>query len=125
MSESKQPLGTAHLWAIGYGDMERAGEVKEEITKLGWDQHYLILSDVAAVVRQPDGSFTLNREPFPAVGNVLGATAVGFIAGLVIAAPLAGAAVGALLGGAGTSVALAVGIRDDFVREVEEMMKPG
>src|SRR5678816_676880 len=37
---------TSHLWAIGYDDMERAGQVKEEVTKLGWDQAFLILSDV-------------------------------------------------------------------------------
>jgi uncharacterized membrane protein len=125
MDESKESLGTGHLWAIGYPDMQRAIQVKEEIVKLGWDQPYLILSDVAVVVRHPDGSFTLNREPFPAVGNIVGATAVGFLAGLVVAAPLAGAAVGALVGGAGTSMALAVGIGDDFLHEVEEMMKPG
>src|SRR5215470_4173010 len=108
MDESKQALGTGHLWAIGYSDMERATQVKGEIAKLGWDEHYLILSDVAVVVRHPDGSFTLNRDPFPVVGNIVGATAVGFLAGLVIAAPLPGAAVGALVGAAGSSMALAI-----------------
>ena len=124
MNASRQSVGAGNLWAIGYDDMERAGQVKEEITRLGWDEHYLILSDVAVVVRRPDGSFTVDREPFPAVRNILGCTAVGFIAGLVVAAPLIGAAVGALVGGAGTGVAAAVGIGDDFVREVEAMMKP-
>src|SRR6266850_1384433 len=125
-NESRQSTEAGHLWAIGYEDMERAGQVKDEITRLGWDEHYLILADVAVVARHPDGSFTLDREPFPAVPNILGCTAVGFIAGLVLAAPLTGAAVGALLGGAGTAgVASAVGIGDDFVREIEGMMKPG
>jgi len=125
-NESQQSIGAGHLWAIGYADLERAGQVKDEITRLGWDEHYLILSDVAVVARHPDGSFTLDREPFPAVANILGCTAVGFIAGLVLAAPLTGAAVGALLGGAGTTgVAAAAGIGEDFVREVEGMMKPG
>jgi len=125
MSENQPSRGTGHLWAIGYADMERAAQVRDQITRLGWDEHWLILSDVAVVVRHPDGSFTLDREPFPAVGNVLTCTAVGLIAGLVVAAPLVGAAVGALLGGAGTGVALTVGIGDDFVRDVEGMMKPG
>src|SRR5260370_41000028 len=44
---------------------------------------------------------------------------------LVVAAPLAGASVGAFLGGLGSVAASAVGIRDDFVREVEALMKPG
>ena len=115
-----------HLWAIGYDDMERAEQVRDEIIGLGWHTPYFALLDVAVVVRHPDGSFTCNREPFPAVANILGCTAVGFLAGLVLLAPLTGAAVGALLGGAGTAAAVAaVGIGDDFVREVEGLMQPG
>jgi len=118
--------GAGHLWAIGYAGVDRASQVKDEIVRLGWDQPYLLLSDVAVVVRHSDGSFTLNREPFPAVANVLGSTTVGFIAGLVLGAPLVGAAAGALVGGAGSCAAhAAVGVADDFVREVEGMMQPG
>ena len=80
-----------HLWAIGYDDMGRAEQVRDEIIKLGWDTHYLTLLDVAVVVRHPDGSFTCNREPFPAVANILGCAAVGFLAGLVLLMPLTGA----------------------------------
>ena len=127
MNEHRRVSDVGHLWAIGYEDMARANQVKEEITRLGWTEKYLALSDVAVVVRHPDGSFTLNREPFPVVGNLLGATLVGLVAGLVVSAPLAGAAVGAALAGVGTGMAKAgeVGIGDDFVREVEKMMKPG
>ena len=117
--------GAGHLWAVGYADIGRANQAKDEIIRLGWDQPYLFLSDVAVVVRHPDGSFTLNREPFPAAPNILGCTTVGFIVGLVLGVPLTGAAVGALLGGVGSGVNAAVGIADDFVREVEGMMKPG
>ena len=63
---------SGNLWAIGYDDMERANQVRDEIVSLGWDKHYLLLDDVAVVVRHPDGSFTLNREAFPAASNVLG-----------------------------------------------------
>ena len=115
-----------HLWALGFDDMERAEQVRDEIIRLGWVTHYLALLDVAVVVRHSDGSFTCNRERFPTVANLLGCTAVGFLAGLVLLAPLAGAAVGAMLGAAGTAAAVAaVGIGDDFVREVESMMQPG
>jgi uncharacterized membrane protein len=115
-----------HLWAIGYDDMERAEQVRDEIIRLGWNTPYFTLLDVAVVVRHPDGSFTCNRERFPTVANLLGCTTVGFLAGLVLLAPLAGAAVGALLGGAGTAAAVtAAGIGNDFVREVEGLMKPG
>jgi uncharacterized membrane protein len=120
MTESK------HLWAIGYDDMGRAEQVRDEIIRLGWDTHYLILLDIAVVVRHPDGSFTCNRAPLPAVANILGCTAIGFFAGLVLLAPPAGAIVGALLGCAGTAALVAaVGIGDDFVRQVEGLMRPG
>ena len=116
---------SGHLWAIGYDDMGRAHQVREEITSLGWVKNSLLLEDVVVAVRQPDGSFMLDREPFPAAANVLGCTVVGFLAGLVLGAPLAGAAVGAVLAGAGTVTSSAVGIGEDFIREVKGLMKPG
>jgi uncharacterized membrane protein len=118
-----------HLWAIGYDAMGRADEVRDEIARLGWDSgeagKYLIVLDLAVVVRHPDGSFTFDRKPFPGVANILACTGAGFLAGLVLAAPLTGATIGALLGSAGTAAATHAGIRADFVRDVEALMKPG
>jgi uncharacterized membrane protein len=105
--------------------MGRANQIRDEIVSLGWHKHYLLLNDVAVVVRHPDGSFTLNREPFPAASNVVGCSVVGFLAGLVLGAPLTGATIGAMVGGAGTAVSASVGIGDDFVAEVKGLMKPG
>ena len=120
---------TAHLWAVGYDTKERAEQVRDEITRLGWDQgqagRYLILLDIAVVERHPDGSFTLNHKPFPGALNIVACTAAGFLAGLVVAAPLTGAAVGAVLGGIASASAAQVGISNDFIREVEGLMKPG
>ena len=121
---------TGHLWAVGFDDMTRAYQVRDEIAKLGWGSgnaaRYILLTDLAVVVRHPDGSFTLDRKPFPGVANILALTSVGFLAGLVLAAPLAGAAIGALVGGAGTAAAATqVGIKGDFIRDVEMLMKPG
>jgi uncharacterized membrane protein len=118
---------SGNLWAIGYDDMGRANQIRDEIINLGWDKHYLLLNDVAVVVRHPDGSFTLNREKFPAAANILGCSVVGFLAGLVVGVPITGATIGAMVGGAGTAVAVSasVGIGDDFIRDVERLMKPG
>jgi uncharacterized membrane protein len=118
-----------HLWAIGYDDVARADRLRDEIANLGWGSgraaKYLILSDIAVVVRHADGSFTLDRERFPGVANILACTGAGFLAGLVLAAPLTGATLGALLGSAGTAVGSRLGISEDFIRDVEAMMKPG
>ena len=119
----------AHLWAIGYDDMVRAEQVRHEIIELGWGAgmagKYLLLEDIAVVVRHPDGSFTFDRKPFPGLANILACTTVGFLAGLVLAAPLTGATIGALLGSAGTAAATHPGIEEDFIHDVESMMKPG
>jgi uncharacterized membrane protein len=120
---------TAHLWAIGYDDMGRADQVREEITQLGWGAglagKYLLLEDIAVVVRQSDGTFTFDRKPFPSLANILACTGVGFLAGLVVATPLTGATLGALVGSAGAAVATHAGIGEAFIRDVEAMMKPG
>ena len=113
------------MWAVGFDDTGRAAEVRDEITRLAWEKHQLILLDVAVAVRYPDGSFTLDGEPFPVVTKIPSGTAARFLAGLALGAPpLTGAAVSALLGRFGAA-ADAVGIREDFVREVEGMIKPG
>jgi uncharacterized membrane protein len=117
---------SGHLWAVGYDDMEGANHLRGEIVRLGWVQNHLLLKDVAVVVRHPDGSFTFDRERFPAASNVLGFSAVGFIAGLVVGVPLVGATIGAVIGGAGTArVLVSAGIGGDFVSEVQGLMKPG
>jgi uncharacterized membrane protein len=115
-----------HLWAVGYDDMERANQVREEIVRLAWVRNYLILTDLAVVVRHLDGSFTLDREPFPTGANILGSSAVGFLAGLVLGVPMTGAVIGAVVGGAGTAMtAMSAGIADDFVEDAQRLMKPG
>jgi uncharacterized membrane protein len=121
---------TAHLWAIGYDDTSRAGAVRDEVTKLAWGLGQagkdLILLDARVIVRHPDGSFTLDREPFPGIGNILSCSAAGFLAGLVVAAPLTGATIGAFVGGAGTLASAAkAGISADFIQDVEKIMRPG
>ena len=109
-----------HLWAIGYDDMGRAAQVRDAITRLA-EGHCLTLLDVAVAVRYPDGSVTLDGEPFLTPKPIRGRTIAGFLAGLALGAPpLTGGAVNALLHGTA-----GVGISDHFVGEVEGLMKPG
>jgi uncharacterized membrane protein len=120
---------SAHLWAIGYDDMGRAEQVREVITRLGWEAGqggpYLNLLDVAVAVRRPDGTCTMDREPFPAAANIGISTTMGLLVGLALGAPLTCAGVGALLGGGVSALTTTVGFGEGFVREVEGLMKPG
>jgi uncharacterized membrane protein len=114
-----------HLWAIGFDDMTRADQVREEILRIGRDRNELIVNDVVAVVRHPDGSFTIDRQPLDALNYFLHCTAVGFLTGVVLYAPLSGTAAGAVTGGARIATSAALGIHNDFIREVEGLLKPG
>src|SRR5262249_49808864 len=120
---------TAHLWAIGYDDMARADQVRDEIIQLGWGTggagRDLLLEGIAGVVRRPDGTLSFDRKAFPGLAHILTCTAAGFLPGLVLAAPVTGATIGALLGGAGTAAGSHAGISETFIRDVETMMKPG
>jgi uncharacterized membrane protein len=113
-----------HLWAIGFDGVARAAQVRDEVVRLG-ERHCLTVLDTAVAVRYPDGSVTLNGEPFVPAINVRSHTVAGFLAGLALGAPpLTGAAVGALLRGRGVT-SDGVGIGEDFVSQVEALLKPG
>jgi uncharacterized membrane protein len=115
---------SGHLWAIGYDDTGRAAQVRDEINQLG-DEHCLVLLDIAVAVRYPDASVTVDGEPF-VVAPVRGRGFASFLAGLALGAPpLTGAAVGALVRSTGGCDLTEVGIDDDFVCEVEKLMRPG
>ena len=116
---------SGHLWAIGFNDMGRAAQVCDEITRLGRKNHDFGALDVAVAVRCFDGSFSLNGEAFSVEARTHGSTVAHLLAGMALGAPpLCGAAVGALLGNIG-ALAIAVGISDEFVREVAVLIKPG
>src|SRR5262249_27007216 len=114
-----------HLWAVGYDDVRRAEQVRDEITRLS-ERHCLVLCDTAVAVRHADGSFVLDGEPYARAGNTRGRGLASLLARLALGAPpLTGAAVGFTLRSAGYADTGAAAISDDFVGAVEEMMKPG
>lgn len=113
-----------HLWAIGFNNVERAANVRDEVVKLG-AKHCLILMDTAVVVRYSHGSATLDGEPFFVATDFRERGIAGWLAGKALAAPLlSGAAVGAVVKSS-RPVAADVGIGDDFIGEIESLMKPG
>jgi uncharacterized membrane protein len=115
---------SAHLWAVGYDDLEGAERLRAATGSLG-ETHCLTLLDTAVVKHYADGCVTLDGEPFVAAANLSGRSFASFLAGLALGAPpLTGAAVGAWAGRTGRAAA-EVGIDDAFIREVEALMKPG
>src|SRR5262249_44844210 len=113
-----------HLWAVGYDDAERAEQIRAKVAKLG-ERRCLVLCDMAVVVRYPDGSVTLNGEPFVSVPDFHGHMFASFLAALALGAPpLTGAAVGALQRATGGTAA-DVGIDENFINDVQALMKPG
>jgi uncharacterized membrane protein len=113
-----------HLWAVGYDDVRRAEQMRDEIIRLS-ERNLLVLSDIAVAVRYADGSFTLDGEPYVLAGNIRGCGLAGLLARLALSAPpLTSAAVDCGLRSAGTDAGRAA-INEDFVGEVKEMMKPG
>ncbi len=115
----------AHFWAIAYDTPGQAQQARAQVTTLAGAGQSLLLLDVAILARGTDGSYTINREPFPLTSNILAGGTLGFLAGIALAAPMTVAAVGALLGTAATTVANAVGIEDAFIQDVKRLMKPG
>jgi uncharacterized membrane protein len=114
-----------HLWALGYDDMGRAEQVREKFVRLG-EKGCLILLNTAVAVRFPDGSVTLEGEAFVDIPRIQPRTFAGFLAGLALGAPpLTGAAAGAFLRGVGVPASAGTGIDEEFVCEVERLMKPG
>jgi uncharacterized membrane protein len=113
-----------HLWAIGHDDIRGAEKLRFEVTRLS-ESHCLVLLDTAVAVRYPDGSVTLDGETFVAAPNFRGHTLASFLAGLALGAPpLTGASAGSMLRSTGRASS-EVGIDEDFVSEVEALMRPG
>jgi uncharacterized membrane protein len=115
----------AHLWAIAYDDVAAAEKTREEICYLGGARQSLLLLDIAILIRHADGSYALDRQPFPVTGNIVGAGTLGFIVGMALAVPMTGAAIGALLGCAASTVANRLQIEKKFIEDAGRLMKPG
>jgi uncharacterized membrane protein len=116
---------SGNLWAVGFDEAGRAAQVRDELTRLSREEHCLILEDAAVAVRYPDGPLILDGEPFLEMTEVPVRTVASFLAVLALGAPpTTGAAVGGLLNSFGFNHA-AVGISDDFVREVAHLIQPG
>ena len=114
-----------HLWAVGYDDVRSAEQIRDEIARLS-ERHCLVLRDSAVAVRYADGSFTLDGEPYVPAGNIRGRGLASLLARLALGAPpLTAAAVGFSSRSTDCTSTGALAISEEFVGEVQGMMKPG
>lgn len=117
---------SAHLWAIGYDDIDRARQVKEVIISLAGSQRYLQLLDIAILTRSADGSLTFNGKPFSASRHVVGNGTLGLLAGFALAVPmLSDEAVARLMDSTAPEVSNSLGIDERFKQEIASMIRPG
>jgi uncharacterized membrane protein len=121
----------SHLVAIAYPDQRRAVEVIEALGRLDADGA-IELEDVAAVTRDTEGGFKLERLVTHAAAGAAVGSMWGAIVGLVFLMPAAGAIVGAA-GGAVAGKLVGVIRSDDaneygfgqFGQQISAIMRPG
>jgi uncharacterized membrane protein len=102
-----------------------AAKVRDEIGRLAREKHDFKLLDVAMAVRYPDGSLTLNGAPFPCATEIHRSAFAQFLACLTLGGPpLSAAAVEAMYASIGADMT-EVGITDEFVRSVADLIKVG
>ena len=111
---------SGHLWAVGYEDIGRANEVRDTIVSLGWDKHFPHPRGCGG--RRPTSRWLVHPRPRAVPCRI---EHPGLHRRGLPGWPLPGAAIGAVVGGAGTALSARAGIGDDFVREVQGLMKPG
>jgi len=116
----------AHLWAVGYGDVNRAEQVRDVIVSLAGADGYLHLLDIAVLAHSSGGSLTLNGEVFSAGSAGARHGLLGLLTAFALAVPLlTDDAVRWELNSTVREVSNALGIDEKFKREIASMMRPG
>src|SRR3954454_9180571 len=127
MSEVSGPGPVQRLAAISFDDELRAVEFMTAITRLARD-HKLSLHDAVFVVKDPDGRThireTKDLQPGP---TALSAGLWSGLLGLLLGGPVGMLIAGGIGAGAGavTAKLVDVGVSDEFVAQLREMVRPG
>ena len=123
---SQTKISSAHLWGVGYGDIDRADQVRKVILSLTDPEHALRLLDVAVLVRSQDNRLLLNGTVFPTGNRAWRHGTLSLLAGFALAVPLfSEEAVEALFDWSGRDLSHAVGIDEIFQKGIAAMMRPG
>ncbi len=108
---------------IAFDDEIGAEKMRDELVQLQ-KERLVTLDDAAVVVRRQDGKVKVNQATSLVGAGALGGAFWGMLIGLLFLAPWLGLAIGALTGGIAGKLS-DVGINDNFIKEVGQVIKPG
>jgi uncharacterized membrane protein len=113
----------ADLVVIAFDSEEKAEAVRLRVLDL--QQNYLIeLGDAAIAVKQPNGQVKLNQLVNTTAGGAVSGGFWGLLIGAIFLMPVVGAALGAA-SGALAGALTDVGVNDDFMKKVSDVLQPG
>ena len=111
------------LIAIAYPDRDTAEQVRQELIR-ATKEHLLRLEDAVVVEHEADGKIKLHQAMNTTGAGAAGGAMWGGLIGLIFLSPLLGMAVGAA-SGALSGKMTDLGVSDDFLRELGELLQPG
>lgn len=113
----------SELIVIGFDTEQKAEEIRDRLLSLQ-KTHIIRLEDAVIATRREKGRIKLNQIVSPATSGALAGGFWGLLIGALFLMPHIGLLVGAT--GGGLAGALTdVGVDDDFMREVGDVLQPG
>lgn len=127
MSDVNDPVSVQRLAAISFGDDLKAVEFMTAVTRLARDKK-LSLHDAVFVVKAADGkTYVRETKDLQPSQTAIGAGLWSGLFGLLLGGPVGMLVAGGIGAGAGavTAKIVDVGVTDDFVAQLREMVQPG
>jgi uncharacterized membrane protein len=127
MSDVSDPAPVQRLAAISFDDDLKAVEFMTAVTRLARDGK-LAVHDAVFVVKAPDGkTYVRETKDLQPGRTAIGAGLWSGLFGLLLGGPVGMLVAGGIGAGAGaiTAKIVDVGVTDDFVDQLREMVKPG
>lgn len=127
MSDVSDPGSVQHLVAISFDDDLKAVEFMTAMTRLARDKK-LALHDAVFVVKGQDGkTYVRETKDLQPGQTAIGAGLWSGLFGLLLGGPVGMLVAGGIGAGAGavTAKVVDVGVTDDFVAQLREMVQPG